>query len=480
MQISEPMVGLVKYEGSKFPFIYEKNILRLMPPTVEEWQRKQREVFNYFIQSKNDCNPDKWIGRINLYGKVSNGNDVVFNVEELYANEYGFVSYNVRYCFEYRQKFVTPDSIQGIMVTGREVDYFFSPDRVFDLHMPFDGIGECPANINVILKRSAEIGTYQFHGTEIRVEADAKIHDQAEIPLTAKSGLRFMFSKPEKLDFVVDVVKHCILFLRFVCGRTNIQLDDVRVYGIREGRYDLEGVVRRCSERNIEEPYKKKNRVIKYEYLREKSAAILSAIAEGKMYLDNLCPCIADTMSFGIHRIILNFVAFEREFENLYDVPIVRSKEYAEIKDLVLKFLEELRASNTGRKKEYVKSFIHVLKRTEIKYADRMKKAFSNCEEILLPFLRQDYGDIYTTEEMDHICNRMNKLRNDAVHGNLDLKLEPIHISDFRTLENLTYAMRLKHIGIEKLDIQKAIYDLKGYSIGTTASEFIRSGGAPA
>ena len=81
---------------------------------------------------------------------------------------------------------------------------------------------------------------------------------------------------------------------------------------------------------------------------------------------------------------------------------------------------------------------------------------------------------------MDHICNRMNKLRNDAVHGNLDLKLEPIHISDFRTLENLTYAMRLKHIGIEKLDIQKAIYDLKGYSIGTTASEFIRSGGAPA
>ena len=72
---------------------------------------------------------------------------------------------------------------------------------------------------------------------------------------------------------------------------------------------------------------------------------------------------------------------------------------------------------------------------------------------------------------IEDICERMNKLRNDSAHGNIDLEIEPIHILDFATLENLLYAMRMKKIGMELMDIRRSIRDLKNYNVMISEKE---------
>ena len=70
--------------------------------------------------------------------------------------------------------------------------------------------------------------------------------------------------------------------------------------------------------------------------------------------------------------------------------------------------------------------------------------------------LIDEYCEKYK-EQLDEICARMNRLRNDLAQGNLDLKFCPELIGDLKMVEQLLYAMRLKAIGVEDRSIQSAI-----------------------
>ena len=258
---------------------------------------------------------------------------------------------------------------------------------------------------------------------------------------------------------------NCRLFLCYVSGRKNIKLDDIKVYGDNKKFNSEDGVIHICLRDNAEENDEiADKKIINYEYLKEKSILLFQAIEENSMYLENLCSSIDETSSYGIDRIIQNFVAFEREYRNLYGKKITRSEEYENAKKDVLQSLKDLKEKNSGRKKEYIKKFITTIEKSENKFGDRMKNALSDCEEILLPFLKYHYNK-YNSNMIEDICDRMNQLRNDTTHGNIDLEIKPIHLSDFSILEELLYTMRLKDMDIDVMNIRRAIKSLKDYSI---------------
>jgi hypothetical protein len=66
---------------------------------------------------------------------------------------------------------------------------------------------------------------------------------------------------------------------------------------------------------------------------------------------------------------------------------------------------------------------------------------------------------------MSDIADRMKQMRNDAVHGNIDLQVDPINMSDFKIIEILLYVMRLNYIGVKPKNIQQMICNLFGYNI---------------
>ena len=76
-------------------------------------------------------------------------------------------------------------------------------------------------------------------------------------------------------------------------------------------------------------------------------------------------------------------------------------------------------------------------------------------------FVKRKYKGNYKTA-IDGIANRIGELRNGIAHSRLDLKFKPISLADIKIIEELTYAIRLKKIGVKNHECQKAINALFG------------------
>lgn len=85
------------------------------------------------------------------------------------------------------------------------------------------------------------------------------------------------------------------------------------------------------------------------------------------------------------------------------------------------------------------------------------------------PFLIYELGKDYNVEidevtPLENIASKMNTLRNDMAHGNLDIQLDKDHIFGFSIIESLLYAMRLKKLEIDNKKIQHGILQIMGYN----------------
>lgn len=470
MKIEDTLLGFIEYEGKKSPFVYENGILQLLPASEDEWKENRRELFRNFgkgwLSAKNE-----WIGQSLIYGKMHDGSSIVFSVSNLCSNNNGFKSFSVLYLMKYDTENLKPNMIHGISVSGREVNYFYTSSKAFETSFSVSNDGFRRANVSTGAQQECVLGSYIYNGCKITVTANLvpQIAWESDTPLTAYSKLQLSFSEPQNIEFVIAIYEHVLRLFYYVCGRTNISLDDVGIYGLLDEKETELGVLRFAEvDCNEETDEKRSKQIIKYELLGPYTCVILQEIADNKLYFQHYRSSIRAKHSYGIDRIILNFTAFEQEERNIYPAEQVRSTEYMEAKEKSLQALESLKTELTGKRKKYVKGFIDSISKAENKYADRMKKALEDCKDILKPFLIHDYMG-YSEETSDsmleEIAERMNDLRNNVVHGNLGMTIEAINVSDFSTLENLLYAMRFKKMGLNYLSIQKAICSVRGYNI---------------
>ena len=172
---------------------------------------------------------------------------------------------------------------------------------------------------------------------------------------------------------------------------------------------------------------------------------------------------------YGPERIIFNFVAFEREYQNLYPETTVRSQEFLDAKQKVIESIDELILTNSGKRKKYLKSFRHSITKIENSFGRRLKDVIIDDKEYMIPFLIHNYGEDYD-EKIEEFCARMNDLRNDSAHGNFITDINKEIVFDFEILECLLYIMRLKDIGMSVSEGQKAVAKLMGINI-TNSSE---------
>ena len=77
----------------------------------------------------------------------------------------------------------------------------------------------------------------------------------------------------------------------------------------------------------------------------------------------------------------------------------------------------------------------------------------------MTPFVLMKYEGDYD-EVIKAIAERIATLRNGFAHSKLDLEIEAINIADIKIIEELTYAIRLKDMGMSEKDISKAISNL--------------------
>lgn len=472
MKIEEPLLGFAEYGKKTYPFLYQDGILNLMPATIEDWRGERSNVVKKIMNHKSSIQTQEWIGYTYIKAYAHTGREVIFYVTKDSSNNNGFISYIVLYLFVYDKEKIDEEHIAGLCLNGNEIDYFYDPARAFETQITFVEEKMHKTSITTGMAENESVGTYSYKDTKIDIilRVVPTIHTRAQVPISAKSEMLFVFSEPRNIDFVFDILEHCNKFFFYICRRSNIKFCDVHTFSVAGTRRSMDGILRIVENTEEETNLKKTEKIIKYEFLKNNVAGLFNAISSGNMYFEHIQPSIEATNTYSIERIILNFVAFEREFRNLYTEEIERSEEYYEIKDDIIRCLEELKQVNKGKKKKYVKGFLASIQKSENKFADRMRKSLRDCEEILKPFLIYDYGK-EEDELIECISERMNTMRNDSAHGNIDLNIEPINMSDFATIENLLYVMRLKSLGIGTIDIRKAIRAVRGYNMMVSETE---------
>ena len=155
---------------------------------------------------------------------------------------------------------------------------------------------------------------------------------------------------------------------------------------------------------------------------------------------------------------------FEREFRNIYGQDYGRSEEYLATKNEIVDLIDEYRKSKSGSSKKYAASIKRTISNLDNSYAQNVSKAFGDCKEIMKPFVTKNYTE-YSDEILQGICDRVGEIRNGIAHSKMDFKLDAIHLTDTKIMEELTYAIRLKKAGLSDNNVIKGINALFGENI---------------
>ena len=139
-------------------------------------------------------------------------------------------------------------------------------------------------------------------------------------------------------------------------------------------------------------------------------------------------------------------------------------KYYRESHDKLAKVQRKLSRMQGSKKYEvksnnYIKQLRKYVENRDSSFETNIKKALLDCEKIMTPFLKKRYIGSYP-EMVHNLSARTGDFRNGIAHSRLDLHFEAIHLSDIKIVEELLYAIRLKKLGLQTSEIQKAISDL--------------------
>nr|WP_317363806.1 hypothetical protein [uncultured Blautia sp.] len=468
------MKGFVTFEDKKYPFSFSNKRLELYPDKFDSQFRQ--ELFNYFERGKT-------IKDIELHGVTANRNNVVFEVSEQYSDNDGFLSFNVYSIYEYdslryqvymeddKQKYHTKETaIRGIKIRGVDIDLFYPPEKVYSIDYTKKDKALSTVYVNRIME--VPLGKIEWKGTEVVFSAQYTVSRSfSATPLHSSSEIVVMFGNAVSLDFVKEIYNSVFQTFRYLTRRNNIVFDSIEVFDINEKQlrekfgkyYDL----RHHHEKETNK--KMKQRVLNYDCVGEQFARLVKSFLDGIIYIDHLPDNLDKVNKFGPDRMLFDFVAFEREYANLYPEAEVRSDKYLEAKKVALEALDRLVEQKTGKVKKYLATFRKRVAADENSLSDRLLLVIKDCEAIMKPFLIYELGKEYDVSAdgitpLEDVASKMNTLRNDMAHGNLDIRLDKWHIFGFAIIETLLYAMRLKALGIDERKIQEGLIQVMGYN----------------
>lgn len=468
MKKPDRLIGYLEYEETYFPFEFDQETftLLLFPPSIEEWNRTSSPR-NMMQDFSCDYKKHEWLKKYRISGYTSEKNKIIFEVTDNRVNWRGFYKFPVNWYFYYSDE-LNPDEIDGFKVKGDEVDYFFAPGQLLKPDIELSDNGKAIKQMSIAAKGNVvkPCGRYQI-STDVEatmeVSAFSTMHTNSWTNvLEVTSAFTTIFSCPVNLDILLDSFKNVRCFFMYATYRANITIHTAEAFRVDDkGLRDYKGLLVYKQIYQAEELKDAKDRVIKYGRLGEKVGELFTCIQKDMFEYEHLCRSLKDTHIYVTNRTILILTAFEREYRNIYGKDSGRSPEYIQVKkdimDIIKKYLEE----SHGKQREYAGEFLRAVKKRDNSFSTNVYNALVDCQEIMKYFLEQHYYGTYE-ETAKSIGARIGGVRNGIAHSRLDLRLDATHLADIKIVEELIYAMRLRKIGIQSTEIQKAIKELFG------------------
>lgn len=466
MKKPDRLVGYININDSSCAFEFNDNdfTLSLYPPTTKDYDiRSMFEGLTGFNYKEH-----KWVERLKLTGITLSGSNIIFNVQDLPSDYNGFKVYNVNWYFCYRDT-ITADGIEGFRIKGPEIDFFYPPQRALETKIDFSKENNKIMGMQVSSNENndcSDCGKYRIIkgvDADIELSAYATIHtDTAANPIDANSVMTTHFSKPVDIDTLIVAYFNAVRFFEYVTYRNNINIKSTDIFFINEnGLRQYDGILVFPNNTDIETHKNVKKRIIGYDILQKKTAKIFALINKSKIGFGHICKSIDDTRHYPASRTIMILTEFEREYRNIYGTDFNRSEEYINVKNSIVNLINDYLKEQHGKRRQYVKQLSKYVNDRDNSFETNVKYALDDCKDIMDIFVARKYKG-NNKEATEGIAMRIGELRNGIAHSRLDLKIEPISLADIKIIEELTYAIRLKKLGIKNLDCKKSINRLFG------------------
>ncbi|MCM1370711.1 MAG: hypothetical protein NC181_02320 [Clostridium sp.] len=459
MKNYDTYTGIISYKKIDFTFIFDKKILKLIPP-----KEKQREVGMWFMKEiekgvytfgdpiyveeiiygiANETGQrivlipaHKSIGRIN--------STLLIDIEFYIINKYN------------REK------IDRIAIKGPEITHIFPTTSALNkINWGDNGV------IDVITKPFSETTTekekFSIDEKELLLYFGISIsssYKTGESPISLSSTMFIEFDATDDYEFIITLLRVSKQFIQYLCYRRNVVFSSVEIASpTANGLHETFATLYETQENDVIETYPiEKERFIKYGYIKGIIGKIIDDIVTKTIYLEH----IPETYELGRHinagRFVMITAAFEWEFKRNYPLGIAKSKKTIEAEKRVTDIIDDLIKNNTGKSKEIFKFLKKLIKS-------------DNLESRIIEY-GNDYGNIsdifgnhlynLNNEKLDYkqMGKRLSDQRNHFAHGDIDKEFIGLSLLDLIYLEYIVYIMQLKFYGLDDDMIKCAINDL--------------------
>lgn len=368
-------------------------------------------------------------------------------------------------CFLYNNHTLEYDSIT---IEAEELNYFYKVSNAYT----FDGsIGE-KLNLSTIpFHKLGKHFTFKLMDKCIKGEFNfARTHKPDDVaPLRLNTNLIFKFNKTEKnLSIAHDLYYSTYNLLQFLTYRKNISFNRIRLYK-KKIKNEFENITIPVGELYInskintvsESKYILKNRVINISQIEDSLNNLMQKIASGSLFLEHVPLYSKDRFTFTSARFILIASGFEWQFNSMFkdNKELINNKEY---KQEIISFLEERVANTSGKAKKFFKAEKRKYEKDSLPaLSKRVRFALNEFIDVLEVFIKKLYSvNSLNQLNFEDISKRIERQRNKVAHGNISMERDDEVVRDFILLEWIYYSMVLKQIGVDTLNIKRAINDL--------------------
>lgn len=460
MEDYESYTGRITYREIEFTFVFDKNVLKLIPP-----REKSKEVYFWFMKEVKKgvftFGDPIYIGQ-NLIGHTNEtGKKITFIPSQ---REVGHINSTLIIDVEYYivNKY-DRETIDRISIKGPEITHIF-PTTIALNKIDWKENGEVSVSTKTFDETTTTKEVFNVGDKEISIYFGISIsstYKSGESPLGLNSTLLVEFEATSDYVFIVNLIKICKQFIQYLCYRKNVVFSSIELASpTPEGLHENFAQLYRVREDVIEYYPNERGRYISYDYVKGFIGEIINDIVSGNLYLKHL----PETYDLGHHINASSFVmitaGFEWEFKRNYPEGIKKDAETQKAEENVEHLIDILIQSSTGKSKEILKY---------------LKKSigFKNLQSKIITF-GNDYGviaDVFgqhlyrlNDKELNYneMGQRLSEQRNNYAHGNIDKEFIGLALLDLMYLEYIIYIMQLKFYGLSDENIKKAINELFG------------------
>lgn len=456
--------GKLNYKDIVFEFVFDKQDLRLIPPSdkneeVQHW--KMNELFKGVYTTGNPLTID--VPYLEGVTNETNQNIIFITRQGASISSYNsvlLIPVMATILFNARKKMIT-----RIAFTGPEINAIHSVGQAFSLEYEAEKSQKGIVSIKTIEyeKTTTEKSDFIVGDKEVSVHfsigrrVSVGIQD---IPLKLTSIMIFEFEPTDDYEFIFRLYNIAKLFIQYLCYRKNVVIDAVELSELMEnGKYHICAKLQIWdSNQQCEKKAIKDGRYISQRHIAGKEGKILSDIASDTIYLRHL----PDSYEAGRHidaaRFVMITAAFEWEFRRIFPEGVKKKANKIEAEKQASQILQGLIDESSGELRSIYKYLQKNIGSSPL--SGKITFVGKNIANVINLFGKHLYD--LNGEELNYssMGERLSLQRNNFAHGNLDKEFVGLSLLDLVFLEIILYAMQLKYYGLEEIKIKKAINEL--------------------